>query len=133
MKSLKKGILALGLTLGIIASVGGSAILAAPSQSGMVNGHTVRGYSFCYNNYGRGITQIYNGRGFLSVNSTYNYVNVRKLTTGSITKDYGNNNITHATVWIDAPSGCRGVSMLSSHIAYEAGDFWSANTNRDVL
>ena len=119
MKSFKKGILALGLTLGIIASVGGGAF-AYEYTYGTVSGYGTTGHSYCYATSCWAYTK-YNRSGYLSVNSVYNYVNTNKSST--------KNNSSYATVDIYAPSNCRSVDMYSTHVVSNGGQTWTGNTN----
>ena len=112
MKSFKKGILALGLTLGIIASVGGGAFA----------------YSYCFYTYGWTYTS-YNRSGYVSVNSVYNYINTKTLSTGTKTQSSTKNNSSSASLNIYAPNNCRSVDMYSTHVVSYGGQTWTGNTN----
>ena len=127
MKSLKKGILALGLTLGIIASVGGAAF-AYESTYGTVSGYGATGHSYCFSTYGWTYTS-YNRSGYVAVNSVYNYVNTKTLSTGTKTQSSTKNNSSSASLDIFAPYNCRSVDMYSTHVVSYGGQTWTGNTN----
>jgi len=127
MKSFKKGILALSLTLGIIASVGGGAF-AYEYTYGTVSGYGTTGHSYCYATSCWAYTK-YNRSGYLSVNSVYNYVNTKTLSAGTKTKSSTKNNSSYATIDIYAPSNCRSVDMYSTHVVSNGGQTWTGNTN----
>ena len=126
MKSFKKGILALGLTLGIIASVGGAAF-AGSNAYGQVNGYAASGRSRIYTNTAEAATNFAD-RGTVTVYSEYVYVNVNNLNTGKITKNNGGNNTDKASLSFTAPSNTRSVKIESSHVVYALGKLWSAST-----
>lgn len=128
MKSFKKGILALGLTLGIIASVGGGSSLAYGTEGAMVNGHYAKGSSYCFSSYGTGSTS-YNSSGYLVVNSVYNYVNTKTLSTGTKTKSSTRNNSNYTYVDILAPNNCRSANMHSTHVVSSGGKTWTGLTD----
>ena len=127
MKSFKKGILALGLTLGIIASVGGGAF-AYESTYGTVSGYGATGHSYCFYSYGWTYTS-YNRSGYVSVNSVYNYINTKTLSTGTKTQSSTKNNSSSASLNIYAPNNCRSVDMYSTHVVSYGGQTWTGNTN----
>ena len=127
MKSFKKGILALGLTLGIIASVGGGAF-AYESTYGTVSGYGATGHSYCYATSGYSNT-TYNRPGYLYVNSVYNYINIKTLSAGTKTQSTTSNNSTLAYQYVSAPNNCRSVDMYSTHVVSYGGQTWTGNTN----
>ncbi len=127
MKSFKKGILALSLTLGIIASVGGGAF-AYESTYGTVSGYGATGHSYCFYSYGWTYTS-YNRSGYVSVNSVYNYINTKTLSTGTKTQSSTKNNSSSASLNIYAPNNCRSVDMYSTHVVSYGGQTWTGNTN----
>ena len=127
MKSFKKGILALGLTLGIIASVGGGAF-AYESTYGTVSGYGATGHSYCFYSYGWTYTSS-NRSGYVSVNSVYNYINTKTLSTGTKTQSSTKNNSSSASLNIYAPNNCRSVDMYSTHVVSYGGQTWTGNTN----
>ena len=126
MKSFKKGILALGLTLGIIASFGGSAFAA--STSGRVNGYTAYGYSSCSPMHSYSSTSFVAPNCNVAVSSVYNYVNTKTLSTGtksnsSSRRDYS------VSLYLFAPNNCRSVNVTSTHVASTGGQSWTGFTN----
>ena len=127
MKSFKKGILALGLTLGIIASVGGGSTLAYGTTGAMVNGRYARGSSYCFSSYGSASTS-YNTNGYVVVNSVYNYVNTKTLSTGTKTQSSTRNNSNYTYVDIFAPNNCRSANMHSTHVVTSGGQTWTGFT-----
>ena len=129
MKSFKKGILALGLTLGIIASVGGGAVFADSSATGNINGTYTVATSAIQNTEAAGYT-FFGMPGLVTVNSTYSYVNTSNLTTGSMNRYDGDTNRTSASVQFSAPKNCRSVKIQSTHYVYAFGRLWSAKTDK---
>ena len=127
MKTFKKSLLALGLTLGIIASVGGGAF-AYESTYGTVSGYGATGHSYCFYSYGWTYTS-YNRSGYVSVNSVYNYINTKTLSTGTKTQSSTKNNSSSASLNIYAPNNCRSVDMYSTHVVSNGGQTWTGNTN----
>ena len=127
MKTFKKSLLALGLTLGIIASVGGGAF-AYESTYGTVSGYGATGHSYCFYSYGWTYTS-YNRSGYVSVNSVYNYINTKTLSTGTKTQSSTKNNSSSASLNIYAPNNCRSVDMYSTHVVSYGGQTWTGNTN----
>ena len=127
MKTFKKSLLALGLTLGIIASVGGGAF-AYESTYGTVSGYGATGRSYCYATSGYSNT-TYNRSGYLYVNSVYNYINIKTLSAGTKTQSSTKNNSSYATLDIYAPNNCRSVDMYSTHVVSYGGQTWTGNTN----
>ena len=127
MKTFKKSLLALGLTLGIIASVGGGAF-AYESTYGTVSGYGATGNSYCFYSYGWTYTS-YNRSGYVSVNSVYNYINTKTLSTGAKTQSSTKNNSSSASLNIYAPNNCRSVDMYSTHVVSYGGQTWTGNTN----
>ena len=127
MKTFKKSLLALGLTLGIIASVGGGAF-AYEYTYGTVSGYGATGHSYCFYSYGWTYTS-YNRSGYVSVNSVYNYINTKTLSTGTKTQSSTKNNSSSASLNIYAPNNCRSVDMYSTHVVSYGGQTWTGNTN----
>lgn len=128
MKKLK-GILALGLALGIIASVGGGSVFAIRNSFGRVNGYGTTGYSYCYTSHGYSNTNYYGKSCYVSVNSIYGYVNKKTLSTGTKTGSSGGNNRTCAQVDIYAPSNCRSAYISSTHVVTSGGQSWVGSTD----
>lgn len=130
MKSFKKGILALGLTLGIIASVGGGSVFAQQIVSGRVNGNNAYGYSICYQFSATARTTYYGGTSALkTVNSVYTYIHPRTLATGAITKSRSTNNMLYTWVDLYAPGICKSAYITSTHVVYDNGQTWTGSTN----
>ena len=128
MKSLKKGILALGLTLGIIASVGSGSVFASAFASGIVKGYSTTGHSYCYYTYGNSSTS-YNRSGYVAVSSVYNYINKSTLSTGTKTRSSTKNNGYFIDVDVYAPYNCRSVNMYSTHVVSYGGQTWTGSTD----
>ena len=127
MKTFKKGILALGLTLGIIASVGGAAF-ASSGVSGNINGtYTIGASSISYDE-AKGRT-MFGTLGLVTVSSDYTYINVHTLSTGTQSKYDGDTNRTSAVVSFVPPRNCRSVMIKSTHYVYAFGRLWSAKTD----
>ena len=124
MKSFKKGILALGLTLGIIASLGGAAFAGSTSH-GIVNGFLVTAKSNINYYEGSAYTQ-YEIAGGAEVYSYYYYVNPTTGYAGRMVKQNGG--IKYARVEFAAPKNCRSLQINSSHKLSAYGEKWSANT-----
>jgi hypothetical protein len=127
MKSLKKGILALGLTLGIIASVGGSVVFAASETFGHVNSYATSARSRVFTNTADART-FFATKGTVTVYSEYYYINVNNLNIGKMTRNDGGNNTYVASLAFTAPNNTRSVKIESSHVVYAFGDLWSAST-----
>ena len=127
MKSFKKGILALGLTLGIIASLGGAAF-AGSEAYGHVNSYATSGRSRAFATSADART-FCGAKGTVTVYSEYSYINVSNLTTGTMTKNDGGNNTYVASLAFTAPKNCRSVKIKSSHVVYAFGELWNANTD----
>lgn len=128
MKSFKKTILALGLTLCIIAGVG-SASFAAYSTSTYINGAHAFANSFCYPYEGRSST-LYFGTGLVTLNTVYTYVNYKTLATSSMSRSDGANRREVSFRFI-APSNCRSLHISSSHLVYTGGQTWNVTTSHD--
>lgn len=126
MKSFKKGILALGLTLGIIASVGGGAFAA--SSSGRINGYTVYGYSHCSPMHSYASTSFVAPNCYVAVNTIYNYVNTKTLSTGTKSSSSSRNNYS-VSLTLYAPNNCLSVNESSTHVASTGGQSWTGFTN----
>lgn len=122
MKSFKKSILALGLALGVMASMGASAFAA----SGQINGYYTSGNSSVSSTSGSAYTS-FGDYGSVAVNSTYSYVNTNNLTTGTQSKNNGH--YKSASVSFSAPKNCRSVKVVSSHSISAYSQTWSANTS----
>ena len=127
MKKLK-GILALGLALGIIASVGTSSF-AAYSRSTYINGAYAFANSFCYPYEGRAST-IYYGSGLVSLNTVYTYVNTKTLKTGTMVRSDAANR-REVSFRLISPSNCRSVNITSSHLVSTGGQTWNVTTSND--
>ena len=127
MKSFKKGILALGLTLGIIASVG-SASFAAYNTSGRINGYTVYGYSSCSPMHSYSSTSFVAPNCYVAVNTVYNYVNTKTLSTGTKSNSSSRNNYS-VSLTLYAPNNCLSVNESSTHVASTGGQSWTGFTN----
>lgn len=128
MKSFKKGILALGLTLGIIASVGGAAF-AASIINGNVGGKFCTGNCFCYRYSARARTDLLGATGYVTVKSVYTYVNPRTLATGTKTDFRGGSNRSTAFTDLYAPGICQTVSISNTHEVRYGGNTWIVTTN----
>ena len=127
MKTFKKSILALGLTLGIIACFGGAAF-AASEAYGHINSYATSGRSRAFATTADART-VSATKGTVTVYSEYSYVNVSNLTTGKVTRNAGGNNTYVASLAFTAPKNCRSVKIKSSHVVYALGELWNANTD----
>lgn len=123
MKTLKKSILALGLALGVMASMGASAFAA----SGSINGYYTSGNSYIYSTSGSASTS-FGDYGSVAVNSTYSYVNTKTLATGTQSRNNGHYKST--SVSFSAPSNCRSVAISSSHSVSAYSQTWTASTSK---
>ena len=130
MKTFKKSILALGLALGVMASIGVSSFAGPyPSkQEGKVGKYGTTGSSSITYNTGAAYTS-YGDNGSVSVNSTYGYSNTSNYEGGSYTRSNGHYRST--SVSFTAPNNCKSVSILSSHAVSKSGQSWSAKTYAD--
>ena len=131
MKSFKKSILAVGLTLGIIASLGGSAFCDAkgPYEPATVSGY---GAVACSDvtRYGGSAYTYYGGyASTLSVNSKYIYINTRTGVSNYTTKSTGH--YKNASVSFTAPSNNKSVSIYSYHKIVAGAQTWLAETFDD--
>ena len=124
MNKFTKGILSLGLALSII--VGGAATAFADSKSGSINGYYTTGSSYVTYNSGSAGTS-FGSNGSVAVNSTYSYVNVNTLATGSTSRNNGH--YKYASVSFSAPKNCRSVKVSSSHSVTAYGQSWSTTTS----
>ena len=131
MKSFKKSILAVGLTLGIIASLGGSAFCVAyrPYETGYISGNSTVGCSDV-TSYGGSAYTYYGGyASTLSVNSTYISINTRTGVSDYTTKSAGH--YKNASVSFTAPSNNKSVSIYSYHKIVAGAQNWSVETFDD--
>ena len=131
MKSFKKSILAVGLTLGIIASLGGSAFCVAyrPYETGYISGNGTVGCSDV-TSYGGSAYTYYGGyASTLSVNSTYISINTRTGVPKIETKSAGH--YKNASVSFTVPAGSKSVSIYSYHKIVAGAQNWSVETFDD--
>ena len=127
MKTFKKGILALGLTLGIIASVGSGSVFAKSYATAYVHGAYVSGESFI--SYSVASAQTLSRTvGLVIVNSKYCYINTRTFKTDSQIKSAGDVRKTSAKVSFTAPIHTKSIVITSSHKVSSYGETWIANT-----
>lgn len=130
MKAFKKGILALALTLGIIASVGGSSVFAVSYRRGYVNGAYVSGESFV--SYSVASAQTLSRTvGLVIVNSEYRYINTRTFKTDRQIKSAGDVRKTSAKVSFTAPIHTKSIVITSSHKVSSYGETWTACTDNE--
>ena len=122
MKTFKKSILALGLALGVMASIGASAFAA----NGQINGYYTSGNSYISSSGGSASTSFGNN-GSVSVNSTYSYVNTEDLSTG--TQDRNGGHYRSISVNFYAPNNCRSVKVKSHHRISAFSQLWEADTS----
>ena len=129
MKSFKKSILAVGLALAVITSIGGTAVYATPRYvSRNVGGYGVTASSDIKYGYGTAYTS-YGDYGSVTVQTTYYYCNVRNGQSGYKTGAAGH--FKSASVTLTAPNGTKSVSMLSDHSCSAHGESWSGPTFDD--
>ena len=126
MNKFTKSILALGLALSIIVSVGGVSVFASGRATGSINGYSATGISsISYNSANASTT--FTGAGKKSVTSTYVYVNNKTLAAGRLTKDCSTWH--EAQVGFLAPSGCKSVIINSKHSVEVNYQRWAATTS----
>ena len=116
MKTFKKGLLALGLTLGIIASVGSGSVFAKSYATAYVHGAYVSGESFI----------SYSVASAQTLSRTVGLVIVFK--TDSQIKSAGDVRKTSAKVSFTAPYNTKSIMITSSHKVSSYGETWTANT-----
>ena len=126
MNKFTKSILALGLALSIIVSVGGVSVFAASQKRGNLNGYSTIAVSTIAKSSAYASTQFATN-GKRSVTSTYVYVNTTTLAGGRSTKDF--TSMREAKVSFVAPKGCRSVKISSSHYVEAFDKRWTANTS----
>ena len=130
MKTLKKGLLALGLTLGIIASVGGSSVFAVSYRRGYVNGAYVTAESNI--SYIKATGQTLSPKvGLVTVTSRYIYVNTRTFNAGRQDKYDGDTIRKLAKVSFTAPNNTKSITITSSHKVSSYGETWTACTTNE--
>ena len=123
MKTFKKSILALGLAMGVLASIG----LSSFAASGQIAGYYTSGDSSISSTSGSAYTS-YGDYGSVAVNSTYSWVNTKTLATGTQSRNNGHYKST--SVSFNAPSNSRSVAISSSHSVSAHGQSWSATSSR---
>ena len=131
MKSFKKSILAVGLTLGIIASLGGSAFCDAkgPYEPATVSGYGAVACSDVTRYGGSAYTSYGGYASTLSVNSTYISINTRTGVPKFETKSAGH--YKNASVSFTVPAGSKSVSIYSYHKIVAGAQNWSVETFDD--
>ena len=129
MKSLKKSILAVGLAVAVITAIGGANVFAAPqTQSAIVAGYGV----YCRSDIKYGSATAYTEYGSyatVSVESRYNYCKTSYGEGGHKNNGTGSNK--RAALSFSAPSGCKSVSISSTHRLTAGGQNWSTSTFDD--
>ena len=119
MKSFKKRILAAGLALAVVASIGGATVFASIYSPQTTDPSTICGYgvtgksdvkyntAYAYTSYGGYADTV-------SVESTYIY--------------YDNGHYRSARVEFTVPAGCTSISISSNHYLSKGGQRWYAET-----
>ena len=124
MKSFKKGILALGLTLGIIASVGGAAFAGSFSH-GFIKNFIITANSSINSDKASAYT-LYDDVGVAEVSSAYYYVNPTTFYSGRMIKQHGQ--FKYAHVEFIAPKNHQSLAIQSSHKLAAHGQKWTGST-----
>ena len=129
MKSLKKSILAVGLAVAVITAIGGANVFAAPqTQSAIVAGYGV----YCKSDIKYRTATAFTEYGYyasVSVESRYNYCKTSNGEGGHKNNGTGSNK--RAALSFSAPSGCKSVSISSTHRLTAGGQNWSTSTFDD--
>ena len=120
MKSFKKSILAAGLALAVVTTIGGVAVFAAGLPQPVTEPSTLCGYASTY--YGGNSASVY-------VESTYRYWDNLRGIPGTMVKTTGH--YKNARVEFNAPAGCKSVSISSTHNVYKNNQHWDATTFDD--
>lgn len=101
-------------------------IISVFAATGAINGYTTRASSTIRQQKASASTS-YDYNGSVSVSSTYSYVDVNTLATGTYTKN--NAHYSHCSVEFSAPSNCHSVKIVSSHKVSAFGQIWSTKTS----
>ncbi|HCF14879.1 MAG TPA: hypothetical protein DER19_01975 [Eubacterium sp.] len=117
--------LVLVLTLTLVMTLGMS--ISVFAAKGSVNGYITTGSSTITSTTATASTTYEKRTGSISVDSTYSYVNVYTLTTGTSTKSKGY--YTSVKLDFSAPYNCHSVRIKSSHKVVAYGQTWTANTS----
>ena len=131
MKSFKKRILAAGLALAVVASIGGATVFASIYSPQATDPSTICGYgvtgksdvkyntAYAYTSYGGYADTV-------SVESTYIYYdNVHRI---HKTETKRNGHYRSARVEFTVPAGCTSISISSNHYLSKGGQRWYAET-----
>ena len=129
MKSFKKSVLALGLAAAVIAAIGGANVFAAQTQTATVGGYGVYCKSDIKYRTATAFTEYGSYADTLSVESRYNYCNTTTGKGGS--KSNGTGHYKRASLSFSAPTGCKSVSISSTHRVSAGGQNWHASTFDD--
>ena len=134
MKSFKKSILAAGLALAVVTTIGGVAVFAAVNAPKSFNdipfaGSYVTAKSEMYYNTAYAYTSYGNYADSLSVESTYLYWDNLHGTYGTQVKRAGH--YKSARVEFSAPAGCKSINISSTHKVAKNYQTWTAYTFDD--
>ena len=133
MKSFKKSILAAGLAMAVITTIGGATVYAANPPQSYVNlpfaGSYINAKSDIKYNTGNAYTSYGTYADTVTVSSTYRYCNTSTGQSGFKTNSRGGPK--SASVDFEAPNGCKSVSISSSHKVARNWQTWTASTFDD--
>jgi len=134
MKSFKKSILAAGLALAVVTTIGGVAVFAAGLPQPVTEPSTLCGYGISGRSdmlYNTAYASTYYGGNSASVyvESTYRYWDNLRGIPGTMVKTTGH--YKNARVEFNAPAGCKSVSISSTHNVYKNNQHWDATTFDD--
>ena len=127
MKSFKKAILAAGLTLAVVASIGGSAFCDSYRHKNDIGGYGATVASDIKGTSGSAYTS-YGGYGTVSLNSTYVYCSTKANgDRGTYTSNKGH--YKSVSTSFTAPNGSRSVSISTDHYVAGGGEKWYFTTS----
>ena len=134
MKSFKKSILAAGLALAVVTTIGGVAVFAAGIPAPTTEPSTLCGYGVSGRSdmlYNTAYVSTYYGGNSASVyvKSTYKYWDNLHGVPGTMVKT--TSHYKNARVDFSAPAGCKSVNISSTHNVYKNNQHWDAETFDD--
>ena len=127
MKSFTKSILAIGLTLGIVASIGSSAFCASHKHKDDIGGWGVDVGSDINYDTGSAYTS-YGGYGTVSLDSYFNWCSV-KPNGGSGTDHHTSGHYKYCSTSFPAHSNSKSVSIETKHYVSGGGEEWKTTTS----
>ena len=134
MKSFKKSILAAGLALAVVTTIGGVAVFAAVNPPEVTSPSTIAGYyvtgkSDMKYNYAYAYTSYGGYADTLMVESTYRYWDNLHGISGTMYKKTSH----YKSAYVDftAPAGCTSINISSKHYLSKSGQHWDAKTFDD--